>query len=216
MRHHGRRVRRPRRRRPEPLLAFLAASPSPYHAVADAAARLEAAGFTPLDETDGVARRGRSPLRRRGGALVAWRVPARRRVARRVPHRRRPHRLAQPADQAAARHRRGGLAPARRSRSTAARCSTRWLDRDLGLSGRVGAPRDGADARSCASTGRSLRVPQLAIHLDREVNERGLVLDRQQHLTPGVGPRAVTDAGRLPAFVADELGVGPATSSAGT
>jgi aspartyl aminopeptidase len=28
------------------------------------------------------------------------------------------------------------------------------------------------------------RVPQLAIHLDREVNEHGLVLDRQAHLTP--------------------------------
>ena len=28
------------------------------------------------------------------------------------------------------------------------------------------------------------RVPQLAIHLDRDVNERGLVLDRQAHLSP--------------------------------
>ncbi len=34
-----------------------------------------------------------------------------------------------------------------------------------------------------------LRIPQLAIHLDRDVNERGLVLNRQQHLAPiwGVG-----------------------------
>jgi len=33
------------------------------------------------------------------------------------------------------------------------------------------------------------RVPQLAVHLDRGVNDNGLTLDRQQHLTPvwGVG-----------------------------
>ena len=34
------------------------------------------------------------------------------------------------------------------------------------------------------------RVPQLAIHLDRDVNEQGLALDKQLHLTPvwGLGP----------------------------
>ena len=34
------------------------------------------------------------------------------------------------------------------------------------------------------------RVPQLAIHLDRDVNERGLLLDKQVHLAPvwGLGP----------------------------
>jgi aspartyl aminopeptidase len=29
-----------------------------------------------------------------------------------------------------------------------------------------------------------LRVPQLAIHLDREINDKGLLLNRQQHLAP--------------------------------
>jgi aspartyl aminopeptidase len=27
-------------------------------------------------------------------------------------------------------------------------------------------------------------VPQLAIHLDRDVNDKGLVLDKQLHLSP--------------------------------
>jgi aspartyl aminopeptidase len=57
-----------------------------------------------------------------------------------------------------------------------------WLDRDLGIAGRV-----------ISSDGQSVlfnvaaplaRVPQLAIHLDRDVNDRGVVLDKHQHLSP--------------------------------
>ncbi|HBX78103.1 MAG TPA: M18 family aminopeptidase, partial [Acidimicrobiaceae bacterium] len=29
-----------------------------------------------------------------------------------------------------------------------------------------------------------LRIPQLAIHLDREINEKGLLLNKQVHLNP--------------------------------
>ena len=36
-------------------------------------------------------------------------------------------------------------------------------------------------------------MPQLAIHLDRDVNERGLVLDRQQHLRPVWAHRQSSD-----------------------
>ena len=48
--------------------------------------------------------------------------------------------------------------------------------------------------------------PQLAIHLDRDVNERGLVLDKQQHLLPvwGIGPAR---AGRVREWLAGRLGV---------
>jgi aspartyl aminopeptidase len=52
-------------------------------------------------------------------------------------------------------------------------------------------------------------VPQLAIHLDREINDKGLQLNRQQHLSPvwGLGsPRE----GELVEFVASEAGVDPA------
>ncbi len=61
-----------------------------------------------------------------------------------------------------------------------------WLDRDLGIAGRV-AVSDGAggvETHLFRSTAAQVRVAQLAIHLDRGVNERGLVLDQQQHLTP--------------------------------
>ena len=58
------------------LLAFIAASPSPYHAVATAAARLEAAGFKPLDEGEVWDDVDGARYVVRGGALVAWRMPA--------------------------------------------------------------------------------------------------------------------------------------------
>lgn len=57
-----------------------------------------------------------------------------------------------------------------------------WLDRDLGLAGRVSL-RDGS-SRLVDSGEPLARIPQLAVHLDREVNERGLILDKQSHLVP--------------------------------
>lgn len=57
-----------------------------------------------------------------------------------------------------------------------------WLDRDLGIAGRV----IGKDGESVLFNVAAplARVPQLAIHLDRDVNDRGVVLDKHQHLTP--------------------------------
>jgi aspartyl aminopeptidase len=53
-----------------------------------------------------------------------------------------------------------------------------------------------------------LRIPQLAIHLDRDVNGQGLKLNPQQHLTPvwGVGP---VEVGAFAAYVAEEVAVAP-------
>lgn len=57
-----------------------------------------------------------------------------------------------------------------------------WLDRDLGLAGRV---IDAEGHQKLFAVHEPLaRIPQLAIHLDREVNERGLLLDRHQHTVP--------------------------------
>ena len=57
-----------------------------------------------------------------------------------------------------------------------------WLDRDLGIAGVV---YDRTGHATLVSTDRAVaRIPQLAIHLDREVNERGLQLDKQQHIRP--------------------------------
>jgi aspartyl aminopeptidase len=88
---------------------------------------------------------------------------------------------------------------------------TSWLDRDLGLAGRVELV-DGSH-RLVDHRAPIARVPQLAIHLDRDVNERGLTLDKQLHLSPvwGVGTPA---AGEFAAFVAASAGVEPDAVSA--
>jgi aspartyl aminopeptidase len=80
-----------------------------------------------------------------------------------------------------------------------------WLDRDLGIAGRV-VLRDGSvvdvtvDDAVC-------RIPQLAIHLDREVSDKGLLLDKQQHLTPVWGTGSPTP-GEFRAWLADQIEVG--------
>lgn len=57
-----------------------------------------------------------------------------------------------------------------------------WLDRDLGFAGRLVT----YDGEHLVRTPAMARIPQLAIHLDRNVND-GLTLDRQQHLVPILG-----------------------------
>ena len=55
-----------------------------------------------------------------------------------------------------------------------------WLDRDLGIAGHV-VLQDGS-TKMFTSSRPVARISQLAIHLDRDVNDKGLVLDRHQHL----------------------------------
>lgn len=61
---------------------------------------------------------------------------------------------------------------------------TSWLNIDLGLAGRVIYLDDQEKVREelvCLHEF-PLIIPQLAIHLDREVNEKGLLLNKQEHL----------------------------------
>ncbi|OEU96202.1 M18 family aminopeptidase [Streptomyces oceani] len=186
------------------LLSFLASAPTPYHAAASAAESLERAGFRRLSETeawDGGAG-GRFVVR--GGTLIAWYVPeaagpeASFRIA--GAHTDSPNLRVKPIPDTGSSGWRqvavelyGG--PLLNS----------WLDRDLGLAGRLSL-RDGS-SRLVHVDRPLLRVPQLAIHLDRQVNE-GLKLDKQQHMTPiwGLGKPS---EGELIAFLAEESGVRP-------
>ena len=79
-----------------------------------------------------------------------------------------------------------------------------WLDRDLGLAGRV-VLNDGS-VKNVRVDQAIARIPQLAIHLDRDVNDRGLVLDRQVHLSPiwGLGQYR---PGEFSEFLAEHLSV---------
>jgi len=82
-----------------------------------------------------------------------------------------------------------------------------WLDRDLGLAGTV----HGADGTQIlVSIDRPLaRVSQLAIHLDRSVNEQGLKLNPQLHLNPmwGLHSEGVDDQEQFQALLAKASGI---------
>ncbi len=178
------------------LMAFLWACPSPYHAVEEAARRLSEAGFV-----EGAAS-GRWMVRR-GGALIAGvcapGVPAPVRII--GAHTDSPNLRVKPRPDT-------GLVGWRQIgvEVYGGILANSWLDRDLGLSGRV-VLRDGS-VRLLRIDDALARVPQLAIHLDREVGERGLILDKQAHLAPvwGLGPVREGDFVEL---VARALAVSP-------
>jgi aspartyl aminopeptidase len=162
------------------LRRFLDASPSPWHAVRSAVDILVGAGFGAVDETVPWADVPDAGYVVRGGALVAWRRPA---GAGPLPvrlvgaHTDSPNLRIKPrpdGDRAGWRQLGveiyGGV------------LLNSWLDRDLGIAGRLVAP-DGTTTLVAVDEPIA-RVPQLAIHLDRDVNERGLVLDRQAHMSP--------------------------------
>lgn len=195
------------------LMRFLARSPTPYHAVRSAARMLEQAGFRELAETDAWDAAGPGAgagdgsgaggwYVRRGGALIAWYVPegagpaAPYRIV--GAHTDSPNLRVKPVPDTGERGWRqiaveiyGGT------------LLNTWLDRDLGIAGRLSL-RDGT-TRLVHVDRPLLRVPQLAIHLDRQVNE-GLKLDRQRHMTPVWGLGTARE-GDLIRFLGEEIGV---------
>src|SRR3954452_16400219 len=193
------------------LMSFLAASPSPYHAVANAAERLEKAVFRQVAETDAWDGTSGGKYVLRGGAIVAWYVPEG--AAPHTPfrivgaHTDSPNLRVKPLPDSGAHGWRqvavevyGG--PLLNS----------WLDRDLGLAGRL-TLRDGS-ARLVNVDRPLLRVPQLAIHLDRSVSTEGLKLDKQRHLQPVWGLGGDVCDRDLIAFLGQECGL-PAGEVAG-
>ena len=192
----------------EDLLAYLGSAPSPYHAVAEASRRLAAAGFAPLAPTGAWPGGEGRFFAAVGGALVAWVVPPSAAGDAATPfrvigaHTDSPNLRIKPRPEvASAGWRQLGV------EVYGGALLNSWLDRDLGLSGRVAVR--GHDQPLLVHVDEPLlRVPQLAIHLDREINSSGLRLNPQQHLTPvwGLGP---TRAGDLVEYLAAQLGSEP-------
>jgi len=176
------------------LLAFLRASPTPFHAVAEARTRLEAAGFVALRESDPWDRLagGAYYVTTSGTNLIAFVLPAEaaQRTAFRIvgAHTDSPNLRLKPSPEYVSE----GYAQLGVEVYGGALLNS-WLDRDLGIAGRL-LVRDGAAiVEHLVSIDRPiLRVPQLAIHLDREVNDKGLVLNRQDHLAPIYGQAATS------------------------
>ncbi|MEL7206674.1 MAG: M18 family aminopeptidase [Actinomycetota bacterium] len=189
------------------LGAAIDAAPGPTHAVLTAVDRLVAAGFEELDETTAWSAPPPRWFVRRGGALVAGLAAADPRAGHRIvgAHTDSPTlRLKPRPDTGGAGARQLGV------EVYGGALVNSWLDRDLGLSGVVGVVvGDDIEERPLLVDEPLLRIPQLAIHLDRAINEKGLKLDRQRHLVPvwGLG---VAQEGDFRAFVADRLGCDPA------
>jgi len=168
----------------ERLLTFLARSPTPWHATANMARRLEDAGYRRLDETRAwsLSPGDRVFVTRNDSSLIAVQLPEGRLETLRMigAHTDSPGLRLKP--NAALRNRDwlqlgvevyGGalLAP--------------WFDRDLGIAGRVHVRHeDGRTQGVLINVDRPVAmIPSLAIHLDREANN-GRALNAQTQMAP--------------------------------
>ncbi|MFI5308216.1 MAG: M18 family aminopeptidase [Polyangiales bacterium] len=172
------------------LLAFIDVSPTPYHAVAEVAQRLARAGFVELRESDTwrlepgarffVVRSGSSiaafvlgerPVYEAGFALIGAHTDS-------------PNLRLKPQPDV---HAYGYYQLAVEPYGSALLHT--WLDRDLSLAGRVVVDEGGPVGRTRLVDFRRplLRIPNLAIHLNRTVNADGLKLNAQSHMVPVAG-----------------------------
>lgn len=169
---------------------FVTASPSSFHAAAEAGRRLLDAGYTPLFERDEWPAEPGKYFVIRDGAIIAWHTPEGAGPTNGFnilgAHTDSPSFKLKPKPTIG---RLGWLQAG--VEVYGGPLLNSWLDRELCLAGRLVL----LDGRTVlARTGPILRFPQLAIHLDREVNS-GLKLDRQHQMNPvwGLGDPAESD-----------------------
>ena len=193
------------------LLDYVHASPSPRHCVAETVRRLDAAGFEEITEGDAWSLSfGDERYLVRGGTVLAFRVgsaPAVEGGFRLIgAHTDSPNLRIKPVPDVRAQGYQqlgvetyGGL------------LDYTWLDRDLGMAGGVVIREEGAlTTRLVRIDTPILRIPSLAIHLNREVREKGLKLNAQTHLQPVLGLSDGEDeVSSLKALLASELEVEP-------
>ncbi len=187
----------------EDLLAYIDAAPTPYHAVEESVRRLRAGGFEALDAGE-VWTLGPGDRRylERDGSLIALQLGTESPIDEgfRIvgAHTDSPNLRVKPRPEVS-RHgyRQLGVEP------YGGVLLHTWLDRDLSLAGRVtlaGTP--GPRTLTLDLARPLLRIPNLAIHLNREVNKDGLRLDAQLHLVPVLG---LGELPELSALLASEL-----------
>ncbi|OBF92743.1 M18 family aminopeptidase [Mycobacterium sp. 852002-51152_SCH6134967] len=163
---------------PQSLCEFIDASPSPYHACETAASHLREAGFRELSEADAWPTHGDFFVLR-AGSLIAWRTNG---GSRNTPfrivgaHTDSPNlRVKQHPDRFVAGWRVVALQP------YGGAWLNSWLDRDLGISGRLSVRTDSGLAHRLIRIDEPiLRVPQLAIHLAED--RKAVELNPQRHV----------------------------------
>jgi aspartyl aminopeptidase len=194
-------------RMPDPvvdLLSFIDRSPTPYHAVAESVSRLQAADFHAIHEEEvwDLAPGDRRYMVRHEGSLVAFQIgetsPAEGGFRIIGAHTDSPNlRIKPKPDVDASGYRQLGVEP-----YGGALLHT-WLDRDLSLAGRVTLRGESLPHAVLIDFARPiLRIPNLAIHLQRELNKEGLKLNAQRHLAPIIG---LEESGSFRDLLASEL-----------
>jgi aspartyl aminopeptidase len=184
------------------LKTFLDRSPTAWHTVEELGNRLAICDFSPLGENEKwKLEPGKKYFVSRGGALCAFVVPQSK-----------PQRsiiLASHTDSPALKLKpRPSFQKENMSLLNVevygSPLLTSWLNRDLALAGKVVV----ADSQHRVTEKLvflddiALFIPQLAIHLDREVNEKGLILNKQEHLCPIAG---LTEEGFEPIHALETL-----------
>lgn len=175
--------------RVDDLFDFIDRSPTPYHAVEQARARLEAAGYSRLEESEtwSLSAGDRRYVVRAGGSLAAFEVgsapPSSAGFRVIGAHTDSPNLRIKPSPDVHA----NGYHQLAVEPYGGVLLYT-WLDRDLSLAGRVSLrTKTGTETRLVDFGRPLLRVPSLAIHLYREIHEEGLKLNAQKHLVPLLG-----------------------------
>ena len=195
------------------LLDFIDASPSPWHAVHTCETRLTAAGFSRLEEAERwtLTAGGRHYVVRGGSSIIAFIVgsqPAAATGLRLIgAHTDSPGlRLKpKPAEDAAGLVRLGVEVYGGPILAT-------FADRDLSLAGRVNVRTPGGfETRLVRFDQALLRLPNLAIHMNREVNENGLKFNKQTELPLllGISEDGTKAEARFRQPIAAALGVEP-------
>lgn len=187
------------------LLDFLEKSPSPYHAVANMAGMLDGAGYTRLNEGERweLAEGGRYYVSRNGSALIAFQIPKRDFTGFQI--------MASHSD-----------SPVFKIKSNAeievdnqymklnvekygGMLCAPWLDRPLSVAGRIAvATTSGVETRLVAIDRDLMIIPNLAIHMNREVND-GYAFNAQKDMLPLIG--GMEAKGGFSKLVAEAAGV---------
>lgn len=189
------------------LCAFIEECPSPFHTVAAIRTRLDASGFCYVPEAESwhIERGGSYYTTRNGSSIIAFTVG---------------HDVERPFFKMVASH---SDSPTLKVKSVpelvgpdsyvrlnvegyGGLIDRTWLDRPLGIAGRVFVQDDsGVRCHLFAPDEDLLIIPSVAIHLDRKVNEQG-ALNRQVDMCPLFSAGGIKKGG-FAGLVADRLGV---------
>jgi aspartyl aminopeptidase len=170
------------------LCSYIDASPTPYHAVAETVRRLVDAEFSEISESDSwKLAAGDRRYVVKDGSVLAFEVGSAKpeeggfRVI--GAHTDSPNLRVKPKAHVEAHgYRQIAIEP------YGGVLLHSWLDRDLSLAGRVSVVRNGKVETVLIDFKRVfLRIPDLAIHLQREIREQGLKLNPQSHVVPLFG-----------------------------